>query len=353
MLNSRLVKDVHRTPALDLVGWFTIGSPRGPDDHHLPIHNHILQVYNESALLLLFHPSSVADGTAKGGRLPLAIYESVYEAATGSDDKSMQTSGDGSKLALRFREISYTIDTAEAEMIGIDSIAAGGTSAAVSQESAKADLASPSKDKGKGTIKSRDKPKANPPSTPDKAIAVLSTEEESQIASLTAKANAIRMLQQRIALIKSYLESLPPSYVTQPPPQDASPLRVQNIATNIEVPHVILRQIFSLLARLPLLARTPAREAESTAQSFDVALTRLLSSMGSAIHAMQRMGQKAAVFENSKFSKEQQQQHRGHGDWEVGGDGFGPSGALGNGNDESETHKAHEPVPDQWELMED
>jgi len=36
MLSS--VKDVHKSPALDLVGWYTILPTSGPQPIHLPIH---------------------------------------------------------------------------------------------------------------------------------------------------------------------------------------------------------------------------------------------------------------------------------------------------------------------------
>jgi COP9 signalosome complex subunit 6 len=87
------VKDVHKVPALDLVGWYSILPASGPQPVHLPIHRQILHSYNESAILLGFHPTAALGGSA-GGKLPLTIYESNYEAeepATAiGEDKEMK-----------------------------------------------------------------------------------------------------------------------------------------------------------------------------------------------------------------------------------------------------------------------
>ncbi len=128
-------KDVHKFPALELVGWFTIAPTSGPQPEHLPIHQQILHTYNESAVLLAFHPSVVAEGGTTGGKLPLTIYESVYEGdsaagqTAGDEDKTMQIEGQEVPLKLRFRELPYSVETGEAEMISVDFVARGGGNA--------------------------------------------------------------------------------------------------------------------------------------------------------------------------------------------------------------------------------
>lgn len=129
------VKDVHKVPALDLVGWWSTASPTGPDASHLPIHKQILQDYNESAVFLAFHPSQLEASSANNGKLPLTVYESVYEGGdhAGERDKAaMQLDGEEQTVSIRFRELPYTIETGEAEMISIESVARGGGNAAVS-----------------------------------------------------------------------------------------------------------------------------------------------------------------------------------------------------------------------------
>lgn len=128
-------KDVHKVPPLELVGWFTTAPTTGPQPSHVPIHQQILQDYNETAVLLTFHPLALSEGVAVGGKLPLTIYESVYVSVKadgqsfGQDHGRMEIEGQDvsleSQLELRFRELPYSIETGEAEMIGVDFVARG------------------------------------------------------------------------------------------------------------------------------------------------------------------------------------------------------------------------------------
>ena len=122
-------KDVHKAPALELVGWFTTAPATGPQPEHLAIHQQIVQTYNEAAVLLAFHPSSVLDGATVGGKLPLTIYESIYENEGGEMDQTMLEDGQEAPLAFKFYELPYSIETGEAEMISIDFVAKGGGNA--------------------------------------------------------------------------------------------------------------------------------------------------------------------------------------------------------------------------------
>lgn len=129
-------KDVHKAPVLELVGWFTATPTSGPATPHVAIHRQILNDYNETAILLAFHPSAVLNGAAMGGKLPLTIYESVYESIksdgpiAGDADVNMEIEGQealqDSQLDLRFRELPYSVETGEAEMISVDFVARGG-----------------------------------------------------------------------------------------------------------------------------------------------------------------------------------------------------------------------------------
>lgn len=118
------VKDVHKAPALDLVGWWSTAPPSGPNTVHLPIHRQILHNHNESAVFLAFHPSLVQDASSNGGKLPVTIYESVYEGENATENsKTMQVDGEEQSLTIRFRELPYSVETGEAEMIGVDTVA--------------------------------------------------------------------------------------------------------------------------------------------------------------------------------------------------------------------------------------
>lgn len=120
------------------------------------------------------------------------------------------------------------------------------------------------------------------------------------IASLTAKANAVKMLHARINLLKSYLNTLPPSYLT-----DAS----LPIANSSESPnHQILRSILALQARIPLLIPpdTESFKREALEQTADTALVQLLSSITSGVYAAGEMSRKHSVVENAKTSARMQ-----------------------------------------------
>ena len=125
---------MHLAPALELVGWFTMAPVTGPEGVHVAIHQQILHMYNETAVLLAFHPSSLLEGAAVGGKLPLTIYESVYENNAG---QSMEIDGAEAPLDLKFRELPYSVETGEAEMIGVDFVARGGGNATAIDSSVK------------------------------------------------------------------------------------------------------------------------------------------------------------------------------------------------------------------------
>ena len=127
-------KDVHQRPALELVGWFTTTPVTGPEAVHVPIHQQIIHTYNETAVLLAFHPSEVMDGTQVGGKLPLTIYESVFETI---EDHGMEIDDTGKVVALKFRELPYSVETGEAEMIAVDFVARGGGNASAIDSASK------------------------------------------------------------------------------------------------------------------------------------------------------------------------------------------------------------------------
>jgi COP9 signalosome complex subunit 6 len=111
---------------LDLVGWFTATPPSGPELCHLPIHRQLLQDYNETAILLAFHPSALTENSSTGGKLPLTIYETIYEGdSVREGDKSMQIDDQEPSLSIKLRELPYSIETGEAEMISVDFVAKG------------------------------------------------------------------------------------------------------------------------------------------------------------------------------------------------------------------------------------
>lgn len=152
-------KDVHKAPPLELVGWFTTAPVTGPESPHVPIHQQILRDYNETAVLLAFHPLAVSEGSAVGGKLPLTIYESVYESVkaegqnAGQDHGKMEIEGQDisqdSQLEIRFRELPYFVETGEVEMIGVDYVARSGGNATAADGDTKTSQFQVSKDQPK------------------------------------------------------------------------------------------------------------------------------------------------------------------------------------------------------------
>lgn len=136
--------------------------PSGPETSQLAIHRHILRQYNESAILLAFHPSDLQSSPVNSGKLPITIYETVFEGENAADaEGAMQVDGEAQGVHIRFRELPYSIVTGDAEMIGVDHVARGAGTATAVEKAAK-----PAEEKGKK------------PGEEEKETAVLSPEDE-------------------------------------------------------------------------------------------------------------------------------------------------------------------------------
>jgi len=307
---------VHKQPQLDIVGWFTLGSPSGPSSQILPIHSRIAELYTESPILCLFHPSDADSEATAAGKLPLTLYEAIFENAAGSaNDKAMDIDGATHNKSLKFRELVYTVETAEAEMIAVDFVARGGGNAtAVEGSSVPAPNEEPSKmedDKGKKALKPKGKEKPKEDAIDESSV--LSAEDDELLSTLNAKMNAIRMLSRRISLLRAYLASLPPSYLSDPSlPLNPSP----TADCNLPLDHSILRSISAMLARLNILAPpdTEAFTLESQQEASDVQLIQLLSSITNSMSAAKDLGKKSQIVENGK-----NQNRRGMGSLVSGG----------------------------------
>lgn len=320
-------KDVHKAPALDLVAMFMLGSVNGPANAHADLVRQAQKLTNtDSLMLLLFHAELVDQ--LQGGKLPITLYESVEEQGEGG--------GDGE---IKFRELAFEVETGEAEMIGVDFVATGGGNATAVPKADTAPAtsstaeASSSKDKEKDKdkkAKGKGKAKNSTDDTEaESAASILSPEDEELIASLTAKANAIKMLNTRLNLIKSYLHTLPPSYLTDAS-SGAAPAENTNFA--------LLRSINAMLSRLPLLAPPPTTSNTSTQPSNqtsaadkekqDVHLSNLLATLTRSVAEAQTMGIKFNVIAKDKLNKERNP-FGGRG---RGGMGFGDESALLTGD---------------------
>lgn len=119
------------------------------------------------------------------------------------------------------------------------------------------------------------------------------------IASLTTRLNAVKTLESRIRLIKSYLANLPPSFL------DGSGVQSDSKDTNTPgLSYPILRNIQSLISGLSLLAPQDeeAFAVESLAQENDVTLVSLLGLLGENVQHMRELGKKSAIVESTRQS---------------------------------------------------
>ncbi|KAL2206453.1 hypothetical protein CC79DRAFT_1308934 [Sarocladium strictum] len=299
------MKLVHKDRQLDLVGWYSLVPAEGPSPTILPIHTQLLQGYNESAILLGFHPKEAADHSV-GGKLPLTIYESNYEVdeVKGRQDGEDKKMDDGEPpLKLKFREISYSVETDETEMISMNYIAGSGGNAAASGavKSEKPGAASTDANgKGKRKLGEDDSDLESGRTSPDEIT--LSREDDEMIAAMTAKANAIKMLQSRIQLLITYLKGLPPGF-------DGTMTKSEDEAMNADAStpsHTILRQVQALVSRMDLAI--PSDEAafneELLHESNDVHLIGLLNGLMQSVSEAKKVGKKFDIVEKSKNTRQ-------------------------------------------------
>lgn len=290
------MRAVHKDRNLDLVGWFTLLPRSGPGDNVLPIHNQILE-RNESAILLGLHADEVGDDSV-GGKLPVTLYESNYEVeGTTKDtqdegeDKEMKD-GDP-QLKLKFRELPFVVETGEAEMISMSSVAGGAANAASAQVREK-QQESDAKGKRKADDKTTDKL--------DPKNVALSKEDEEVIAALTSKANAIKMLKSRIDLIIKYLQKLPAPYQAEVEAQANS-----TGEGSTDPSQTLLRLIQALVHRLHLVEPANAEEfkEELLREENDVETINLLNELLSRVMDTREVGKKFSVIEMGKTAQKQ------------------------------------------------
>lgn len=308
------VKLVHKDRNLDLVGWFTLLPRGGPDQRLLQLHNQILAV-NESAALLALHPEDIA--AAAGSKLPVTIYETVLESddqrqnqSTGGDEEMKDSGNESAETSLksRFRELPYSVETAEDEMISMAFVARGGANAGTAtvvddpanrKKSSVSSVQVDTKGKRRAVTKEEEEEE-----TGAAEPVPLSREDEELVSTLTAKANAIKMLSARIQLITKYLEGLPPSYLSGDHSRSALDVSHQTSGTTSPSP-VLLRSIQALVNRIPLLipSSTEAFKQDMLSEANDVQIVSLLNDVLQSVNELRDVGKKFHVVELAKPRK--------------------------------------------------
>lgn len=116
---------------------------------------------------------------------------------------------------------------------------------------------------------------------------LLSPENEEFIVNLSTRLNAVKTLESRIRLIRSFLENLPSSTSDGKTSQSTQS---------------ILRNVSALVSGLSLLTPQESKSfaIESLAQENDVALISLLGRLGENVKSIRELGQKSAIVETGK-----------------------------------------------------
>lgn len=145
------------------------------------------------------------------------------------------------------------------------------------------------------------------------------------LSTLTAKINAIRMLSRRIQLLRTYLDTIPPSYLTDSSLPIDSTAPAQN---QLPLNHSILRAISATLARINILAPpdSDAFTLESQQEASDVQLVNLLAAITNSVSAAKELGRKSHIVEHGKTQGKNRMNMGvmgGYGGAGGGGDFFG------------------------------
>jgi COP9 signalosome complex subunit 6 len=317
------VRLVHKSPALDLVGWYSLVPKTGPTAQHLPIHRQI-SAHNDSAVLLGFHIEDMLT-PASGDPLPITIYESNMEADDSreaeGEDKEMKDAESATNMVLRFRKLPYTTETGEAEMIAMQFIREGGANATV-DGTEKHILEQFDKkiavDDGKGKRRavayeesSKSKKDAPTPSADQPGAtntdANLTRAEAEYMSALQAKYNATKMLKSRLNLLITYLQHLPPSFTAgNQPTSEAAAQALASNGQHTPPSNTILRHIQALVTNADLVA--PAEQAtlerEIQRETNDVNVISMISDLVASVSEVREAGKKFLVVDSQRQARQ-------------------------------------------------
>ncbi|EGD79512.1 hypothetical protein PTSG_10083 [Salpingoeca rosetta] len=211
MLQLQLDEAVKRNfDNYELLGWYSIGT--APTEAHVTMHKKVCEL-TDSPLLLLLDPKQDVAGEA----LPVALYETFMEVR--QDEQQ-----------LKFLKATFTIVTDEAERIGVDHIAKSGMHAQANQ-----------------------------------------SQVEMQ---LTGQYNAIKMLSQRIAVIRNFLCAVK--------------------AGEVAAPRHVLRDLASLCSQLPVGAQDTL-QSTLMKEMVDTTLAASLTEVTKALNTVTEMAQHASA----------------------------------------------------------
>ncbi|KAH8900057.1 hypothetical protein GQ53DRAFT_676257 [Thozetella sp. PMI_491] len=312
------MKQVHKEPPLDLVGWYALVPKHGPTNLHAAIHEAFSQD-NDSLIFLGFHLDELLHPV--DASLPITIYEGEPEtddgvkAAAGGEDLEMT---DASNTSLKFRALPYVTETGEAEMIAMQFIREGGANASLEggsgdkriAESAEKKVAVDADTKGKRRAVSKEEEvKEKEATTSTNKDASLSKEEVEFVSALQTRANAIKMMKSRIAIIIAYLQKLPPEFADgKLSSAEVAEAAAASGGQYLRPSNNILRQIQALVTNIELATPTQSKalKTEILQETNDVELLSMISALVSSVEEVREAGKKFAVVEAARTQKARQ-----------------------------------------------
>lgn len=220
---------------MDVVALFSAGPQGSPSsDHRIAIQQIRNIMHGKQLALVLYQPDMALDPDVANGRLPISTYAFHHETG--------------------FASISYEIETEEAELIGLNYIARGGANAHATDSSSNSDRDA----QVAALLADSDRQSGDNPSAANTKSAYTPADDE-MLFTLKMQYDAVKMLRQRIGLMRHYLTSLPRSYLTD------SALSIRDSPQLSSADYAVLRNILALLSRLVLLSSvtTDAQQGRS------------------------------------------------------------------------------------------
>src|ERR1700761_1284382 len=128
MLTSQ---DGETFPSLTLVGWYAFGVI--PTPWHARIQMQLRQEFECDSPIFLLYDWEQLNKNAVGGKLPFTLYESFSV----QDSSGMEVDYGDESHTIKFRPITYSLETTDDEAIGLADVVHGATAAIATQQSSR------------------------------------------------------------------------------------------------------------------------------------------------------------------------------------------------------------------------
>lgn len=226
-------------------------------------------------------------GKQAAGKLPVRVYESVWEDEQAGARSAVSTASEKqAKMHLRLRELPYSIETDDTEMIAINTLSSGGDGASQEQNMSDSSQGLPkSLNQGPTLTREEEDSKWHTSSCSFNCLPLIG---DTVISGLQTRLGAIRTLNSRLELITAYLQSISPN------------LQGETSDSSQGTSRQLLRQIHSLISDLSLANPTndsdPLRPTSSV-RSNDADVLEILSRLCQHMSDLQSVAKDHASFE--------------------------------------------------------